>query len=58
MILMKLFVLMKNATRHECDNKTKRLSCDSKKQITKLKEITKKLKRITEKTINTTEENI
>ena len=49
--LTKLFVLMKNATRYKCKNKTKKSSCDSKKQTTRLKKITKK-------TINTTEKNI
>ena len=58
MTLTKLFVLMKNATRHECEDETKKPSCDSEKQITRLKKITKKLKRIAEKTINTTEKNI
>ena len=56
--LTKLFILMKNATRHECEIETKKSSCDSKKQITKLKKIARKLKKITEKTINTTEKNI
>ena len=56
--LTKLFILMKNATRYKCNDKTKKSSCDSEKQITKLKEITKKLKRIAEKTINTIKENI
>ena len=56
--LTKLFVLIKNATRHECENETKKSNCNSKKQITRLKEIIKKLKKITEKTINTIEENI
>ena len=56
--LTKLFVLMKNATRHECDDEAKKSSCDSKKQTTRLKKIIRKLKRITEKTINTIEENI
>ena len=58
MTLTKLFVLIKNATRYECENEAKESSDDWKKQITKLKKITKKLKRIAEKTINTTEENI
>ena len=49
---------MKDATRHECDDEAKKLSCDSEKQTTKLKEIMKKLKRITEKMINIIEENI
>ena len=56
--LTKLFVLMKNATHHECDDEAKKSSCDWEKQTTRLKEITKKLKKITKKTINTTEENI
>ena len=56
--LIKLFVLMKNATHYECNNETKKSSCDTKKQIIKLKEITRKLKKIAEKTINTIEENI
>ena len=56
--LTKLFVLMKNAMRHECENETKRSNCDSKKQTTRLKEITRKLKRIAEKTINIIKENI
>ena len=55
---MKLFVLIKDATRHECDNEIKKLNCNSKKQIIKLKEITKKLKKIIEKTINTIKKNI
>ena len=58
MILTKLFVLMKNATRHECNDKMKKSSCNSKKQTIKLKKIIRKLKKIIEKTINTTEENI
>ena len=58
MILTKLFALMKNATRHECDDEVKKSSCNSEKQTIRLKEITKKLKRIIEKTINTIEENI
>ena len=33
MTLTKLFVLMKNATRHECNDETKKSSCDLKKQI-------------------------
>ena len=56
--LIKLFVLMKDATRHEYENETKKSSCDSKKQTTRLKEITRKLKRITEKTINIIKRNI
>ena len=56
--LIKLFVLMKNATRHECENETKKSNCDSKKQTTRLKKITKKFKKIAEKMINTIEENI
>ena len=48
----------KNATRHKCNDKIKKSSCDTKKQTIKLKKITKKLKRITEKTINTIKENI
>ena len=56
--LTKLFALMKDATRHECENKAKKSNCNSKKQTTKLKEIARKLKRIAKKTINTTEKNI
>ena len=55
--LTKFFILMKNATRHECDDKTKKSSCDLKKQTTRLKKKIKKLKRIIKKTINTIEEN-
>ena len=49
---------MKNATRHKCDNEMKKSNCDSKKQITRLKEIMRKLKKITKKMINTIERNI
>ena len=56
--LTKLFILIKNVTRHECDDKTKKSNYDSEKQTTRLKKITRKLKRIAKKTINTIEENI
>ena len=55
--LTKLFVLIKNATRHECDDETKKSSCDWEKQTTRLKEVARKLKRIAEKTINIIEKN-
>ena len=58
MTLMKLFVLMKNATRQKNNDEIKKSNYYSKKQTTKLKKIIKKLKRITEKTINTIEKNI
>ena len=58
MTLIKLFILIKNATRHECDDKAKKSNCNLKKQTTRLKEIARKLKKIAKKMINTIEENI
>ena len=49
--------MMKNATRYECTNKTKKNDYFE-KQTTKLKKIIRKLKRIIEKTKDTIEENI
>ena len=40
---------MKNATRHECNDETKKLSYDSKKQTTRLKKIIKKFKKNSKK---------
>ena len=42
---MKLFILIKNATRHKCENKSKKLNYDLKKQTTRLKKIIKKFKK-------------
>ena len=42
--------MMKHATRHECANETKTTNKCFKKQITKLKEVTKRLKKMIEKT--------
>ena len=56
--MAKLFVLMENATRQRGDDETKKSSCCSGKQTTRLKEIMKKLEKIAEKMINTIEENI
>ena len=56
--LKNLFNLIKKATRHLCDEITKKSNYNSKKHITKLKKITKKLKKIIDKTNNTSENNI
>ena len=50
--------MMKNATRHECANKTKKANDYFEKQITRLKKMIKKLKKVIEKTKNTIEKSI
>ena len=49
---------MKDATRYECANETKKINDYFEKQITKLKKMIKKLKKMIEKTKDTIEENI
>ena len=58
MIMTRFLNMMKNATRHECANKTKKANDYFEKQITRLKKMIKKLKKVIEKTKNTIEKSI
>ena len=56
--MTKFFDMMKDATRHECVNETKKTNDYFEKQITKLKKMIKKLKKMIEKMKDMIEENI
>ena len=57
-IMTKFFDKMRNATRHECANKTKKMNNCVEKQIIRLKKMIRKLKRMIGKTKDTIKENI
>ena len=57
-MMTKFFDKIRDATRHECANETKKMNDCVEKQITRLKKMIKKLKRMIEKTKNTIEESI
>ena len=56
--MTRFFDIIKDATRYECANETKKTNDCFERQITKLKKIIKKLKKMIEKTKDTIEENI
>ena len=56
-IMTRFFDMMKDATRHECANETKRTNDCFERQVTRLKKMIKKLKRMIEKTKDTIEES-
>ena len=56
--MTKFFNMMKDATRHECANKTKKINDCFERQIKRLKKMIRKLKRMIEKTKNTIKRNI